>query len=211
MLQTLRNLNLEYPARLEQEILGGAITSLLDVGCGEVSPIRFFSKKIPYTLGVDGFEPALLKSRKQGIHTDYLHLELLKLGEVLEPKSFDCVLASDVIEHLEKPDALRLIAMMETIARKKVILFTPNGFLPQGERDENPYQVHRSGWSVEEMQALGYKVTGINGWIALRGKHSEVKWKPERFWRYVSLLSQPLVRNYPQHAFQLLCVKTLSV
>jgi len=43
-------------------------------------------------------------------------------------KSFDTVLCMEVIEHLEKEEAIRLIEDMEKIARKKIIITTPVGF-----------------------------------------------------------------------------------
>jgi len=70
--------------------------------------------------------------------------------------------------------------------------------------------MHRSGWTVEEMRMLGFKVEGMMGLKPLRGEFGEVKWKPKLFWHRVSVLTQPFVRNAPSLAYQLLCVKTLS-
>jgi Methyltransferase domain. len=212
MIESLENtsiLNRAYFLRLEQEVLSAG-ESLLDVGCGASSPIRFFSKKIKYAVGVDGFLPSIEQSRANQIHHDYKQANLLDIDTVFEPKSFDVVLASDVIEHFEKEDGLKLLEKMEKIARKKVIVFTPNGFQPQGEFDNNAYQMHRSGWTVEEMRMLGFKVEGMMGLKPLRGEFGEVKWKPKLFWHRVSVLTQPFVRNAPSLAYQLLCVKTLS-
>ena len=50
---------------------------------------------------------------------------------------------------------------MEKVARKKVIVFTPNGFVPQRPYDGNPFQEHLSGWSVDEIHEL----TGIDPWF----------------------------------------------
>ncbi len=212
MAESLQNtslLNREYFLRLEQEVLSAG-ESLLDVGCGASSPIRFFSKKVKYAVGVDGFLPSIEKSRANHIHHDYKQANLMEIDTVFEPKSFDVVLASDVIEHFEKADGLKLLEKMEKIARRKVIIFTPNGFQPQGEFDNNPYQLHRSGWTVDEMKSLGFSVYGMMGLKHLRGEFGEVKWKPKLFWHRVSVLTQPLVRNAPSLAYQLLCVKVLS-
>jgi ubiquinone/menaquinone biosynthesis C-methylase UbiE len=180
--------------------------SVLDVGCGKDSPIQFFSKKI-YSVGVDIFNPSLDKSKKSKIHNKYVKMDVLNIGKRFEDKSFDCVLASDLIEHLEKKDGLKLIKQMEKIAKKKVIIFTPNGFLKQGEYDKNPWQVHKSGWSAKEMKKMGYKIIGIRGWKKLRGEYASIKYKPELFWKIISEITQIYTKRFPEHAFQILCVK----
>lgn len=196
----------QFARMLEKEVLEGCET-LLDVGCGSASPVKSFSKKLKYLVGIDGFEPSILKSKALGIHSDYIQMNVMDIGKKLQPASFDCVAAFDVIEHLTKEDGLELIEMMEKLARKKVIIFTPNGFLAQSEYDGNEYQVHLSGWDIDEMQKRGYRVTGINGWKALKGECARIRWWPQLFWGRISLLSQYLTTRNPRHAFAILCVK----
>ncbi len=199
----------QYTKELQKEIVGSCET-LLDVGCGANSPIRAFSKHLRYTVGVDAHEPSLKTSRSAGIHSQYQLMDVLRIGEKFEKKSFDCVLLSDLVEHLPKEDSLKLIVSSETLAKKKIIIFTPNGFLPQDEYDGNLHQVHLSGWTVREMRALGYAVSGLNGWKPLRTENARIAWKPEFLWGKISLLTQPLVVHYPEYAFQLFCVKDVS-
>jgi predicted TPR repeat methyltransferase len=194
-----------YETELEKAV--GNCKSLLDVGCGSSSPVRFFSKKL-FCAGVDAFEPSIEKSRSQGIHNKYYKMDVLDIGNSFEPDSFDCVLASDLIEHLTKEEGNKLIGMMEKIAGKKVIIFTPNGFLPQGEYDKNPLQVHKSGWTVKEMKEKGYEVIGINGWKPLRGEYASVRFWPEKIWSTVSDITQYFLRKRPEKTFQILCIKT---
>lgn len=199
----------QYAKELEKEIVGSC-ESLLDVGCGSASPIARFSGRLHRTVGVDGHEPSIARSRKAGIHQEYHLMGVLEIGDRFEEKSFDCVLLSDLVEHLPKPEGLKLIAMAERLARKKMIVFTPNGFLRQGERDENPYQAHISGWEVGEMESLGYSVRGIDGWKTLRTEEARISWWPRFFWGKISLLTQPLVLGRPRWAFHLFCVKNKS-
>ena len=198
----------QYEKELEKEA-SGSCESLLDVGCGSNSPIRRFSKNLIRTTGVDAHGPSIERSRRAGIHKEYFEMNVLDIGNRFPKKSFDCVLLSDLVEHLPKPEGLKLISMAEKIARKKVIIFTPNGFLRQGERDENPLQVHISGWEVQEMIELGYRVRGINGWKPLRTEEARIAWWPAFFWGKISLLTQPFVIDHPKDAFQLLCVKKI--
>lgn len=198
----------QYEALLEREVLP-ACRTLLDVGCGAASPIRRFSHRLTDSVGVDCFEPALDLSRQAGIHARYVCMDVLDIARHFAPASFDCVIASDVIEHLEKADGVRLIRSLEILARRKVLIFTPNGFQPQRAIGGNVHQVHRSGWTVAEMNAYGYRVIGVNGWKPLRTEQAAPRWRPAPFWGRVSYLTQSLTTHRPTHAFQLLCVKDL--
>jgi len=201
----------EFIRALEQECVErDNYKTLLDIGCGKCSPIHRFSKKINYTLGIDAFEPAIEESRKLKIHNEYKVMECKDIENEFQENSFDCVCALDFIEHLSKEDGLKLIDSMERIARKKVIIFTPNGFLPQGVYDNNPFQPHLSGWGVKEMKNMGYRVIGMGGLKFLKGEIAKIKWRPEFFWRRISLLSQPIVTNWPNMAFAILCIKDLD-
>jgi 2-polyprenyl-3-methyl-5-hydroxy-6-metoxy-1,4-benzoquinol methylase len=187
-----------------------APASLLDIGCGSDSPVQFLHTRPPRLVGVDGFMPSIEKSRARNIHDGYVCIDLDNLGDAVEANSFDCVLAIDVIEHFEKEQGLALIRNMEKIAKRRVVLLTPNGFLPQEAHSGNPYQEHRSGWSVQEMRSMGFEVIGVNGWKPLLGQFAQPRFWPAPLWRVLSRLSQPLIRNRPEHAFHLLCVKKLG-
>ncbi len=194
----------------ELEKLIGSSGSVLDVGCGENSPIKNFKKRLKFSAGVDGFQKSLNLSKEENIHDEYYCIDILNLKNKFNSNSFNCVIALDVIEHLPKQQGLELIKQMEYISNDKVIIFTPNGFLPQGEHSGNPLQKHRSGWDVEEMRGLGFEVIGINGWKPLLGEMSIPKFRPRKFWMLISRLTQPFVRNNPEHAFQILCVKEIK-
>ncbi|MEM2955013.1 MAG: methyltransferase domain-containing protein [Candidatus Nanoarchaeia archaeon] len=181
--------------------------SVLDLGCGANSPIGQLKNKKFYSVGVDIFKPNIEKSKKLKIHNKYYNISVLQIDKKFKSKSFDCVLALDLIEHLTKKQGNELIKKMEKIAKKKVIIFTPNGFVPQKEYDSNPWQVHKSGWTPDEMRKKGYKVIGINGWRPLRGECAKIKFKPEIFWLIVSIISEFFVKNNPEKAFQILCIK----
>jgi hypothetical protein len=193
---------------LEREVVGSCAT-LLDIGCGHDSPIKRFAHRLERTVGIDQFEGYLERSRETAIHSEYRQVDALEIETVFGPRSFDCVVALDLIEHLEKPQGFRLLEAMERVARKKVIVFTPSGFLPQGEYDGNPWQAHRSGWDPQEMRDRGYRVRGMYGWKPLRGELGAPRWKPVSLWGAIALWTQPLVERYPEHAFEMLCVKDI--
>jgi hypothetical protein len=194
---------------LEREVVGSCKT-LLDIGCGFDSPVKRFSHRLERTVGVDLFAPYISQSREAKIHTEYHQIDALDVESKFGARSFDCVVAVDLIEHLEKPQGERLLEVMERVARRKVIVFTPNGFVPQEAYDHNPYQAHRSGWDLREMRERGYRMWGVHGWKPLRGERSEPRWKPYRLWATIALWTQPLVERRPQHAFHILCVKDMQ-
>ena len=196
----------DYPQELEKAIVG-ACRTVLDVGCGARSPIRPFAARLERTVGVDSWAPSIERSREAGIHSEYRLMDVRDVHEVFGDDSFDGVLLSDVLEHLPEDDGLALLADCERIARRRLVVFTPNGFLPQGDFGGNLHQVHLSGWSAARMRELGFHVVGINGWKPLRTSHGRIACRPEALWRQVSRLTQPLVASRPEAAFQLLCVK----
>lgn len=195
-----------YYNALERELKG--MESVLDVGCGSNSPLAQV-KKTFYSVGIDIFKPSIKKSKKVKIHDDYKIGDILKIDTFFKPKSFDAVLALDIIEHLSKKDGRKLLALMEKLAKKKVIIFTPYGFTQQHPYEENPFQVHKSGWYVENFKNRGYKVYGMRGLRFIRGEYATIKYKPWFFWGTISTLSQFFVYNYPKLAYQLLAVKKI--
>jgi SAM-dependent methyltransferase len=207
--KALRPLEHQFQTRLCAEI-DGVCHSLLDVGCGFDSPVQFLKKRPSPIIGVDLFAPVIEQSRTRGLHDDYHAMDVLTIADHFPSGSFDCVLACELIEHLKKEDALNLMGQMERLARKKVIITTPNGFLPQGEEYGNPLQRHLSGWTASQMAARGYRVTGMLGLKCLRGEMAKIRWRPSLLWHSLSLLSQLFTEKMPSWSFGLFCVKHIS-
>jgi ubiquinone/menaquinone biosynthesis C-methylase UbiE len=197
----------EFPSvEIEIRRAVGDCKTLLDVGCGSSSPIKFFSDRL-FCVGVDAHGPSIEKSKKEGIHDEYCETNVLNIRNRFDDNSFDCVLALELIEHLTKVDGLNLLNMMERIAKKRVIVSTPNGYLPQSEYDGNPWQVHRSGWTLSEMRKREYKVIGIDAWRPLTRRILSMSMRSRAFWAEVADITQILVRNHPEKASRLLCIK----
>ena len=137
----------------------GEIVSVLDVACG----LSFKSKYVPAQIrvGVDIYEPYF-----KHIETDVPYVvvkhDIRTLNEIFIPKSFDLVIALDIIEHITKAEGIELMRQCEEIAKKAVIIETPNGFVPQNidiqGHGGDEWQTHRSGWEPEEFEERGYKV-----------------------------------------------------
>ncbi|MEK7504479.1 MAG: class I SAM-dependent methyltransferase [Patescibacteria group bacterium] len=190
--------------------------TILDVGCGNNSPIGLLEEKYN-TIGVDAYKPSIEESKKQKIHNAYILGDIKKLNSLVKKKSFDAVVALDVIEHLEKNDGYKLLDNMERTARKKVILVTPNGFIPQYNKD-NKLQAHLSGWTVEDFTNRGYQVEGIYGTKfcnILRTNEAELRWKPKFFWALIwGVLAETThylyTKKNPEYSIGLLAVKRIK-
>lgn len=192
-----------------RQSLEGCAT-VLDVGCGSDSPYKYIKQNSIVSTGVDIHEPSIEISRRGGIHNDYVITNVMDIDKHFVEGSFDAVIAFDLIEHLTKEDGILLLSKMQKIANKKVIITTPNGFVPQRPYPDNPYQEHLSGWDIDEMQLNGFKVSGFNGLKSIRGEYAGLLYRPKWFWAIVSIVSQLFVRSRPKYAFHILCVKDIS-
>jgi SAM-dependent methyltransferase len=192
-----------FCALLHKELVG--CTTILDAGCGKNSTLRFV-KRGKRMVGIDGFGPAVTESKKKKLHDKYVVMDVRDIRKKFAKNEFDAVVAIDVIEHLPKKDGFQLMKDMEYIARKKIIILTPNGFVVQIAR-ENPLQKHVSGWKTEEFLTRGYRVGGLYGLKMFRKEEAELRFKPKIISGLMAELSHYLYgRNHPRASFSLLAV-----
>ncbi|MES2200698.1 MAG: class I SAM-dependent methyltransferase [candidate division FCPU426 bacterium] len=187
---------------LRRELAG--MQSVLDLGCGSNSRLQFVpgpERKV----GVDAFQPSLDKAMAKGI---YHEVHCMPLDQIeLPEKSFDAVIALDLVEHFEKPEGLAFISKMESLAKKKVLIFTPNGFLPQAPYEDNPWQEHKSGWDTAELRALGYQVEGVLGLKSLRGEFHLPVIRPHYLGGKLAMATRLWTSWHPEKDAALLAVK----
>lgn len=185
-------------------------TSVLDVGCGRNSPLAKVRKHF-YSVGIDIDKPSIAISKKAKIHDEYKIGNVLTIDKLFGAKQFDAVVALDLIEHLPKQKGRELLVKMIKLARKKIVLLTPNGFTPQRPHDGNLFQKHFSGWTVGDFEKLGCRVYGMRGLKWLRGEYATIKWKPWFFWAFIATVSELLVFFLPGLANQLFVVKDVTI
>jgi SAM-dependent methyltransferase len=179
--------------------------TVLDVGCGEASPLRYLPTL--HLTGLDGYAPSLERARAQKTHDAFQAGDVRKVGELLAGKKFDAVVALDVIEHLTKEDGQRMLAGMERLATRRVVIFTPNGFVPQRSQNGD-LQEHLSGWEPAEMRQAGYEVLGMHGPKRMRGEYARLRHRPRAVAGLVSLAAHFLLtRLHPEKAFSIYCIK----
>src|SRR5260221_2154071 len=198
--------NLFYFWILQKDLAG--CKSVLDVGCGYDSPIAKISKKFR-SEGIDVYKKTLEKSRKINNYDKYTLGDIRNLSKIYTKKSFDACVSIDVIEHLSKKDALKLIHDMEKVARKMVIILTPNGFYEQHDYEGNPHHAHLSGWKESDLTNLGYRVVGMRGLKYLRNDHAGIKYKPWIFWGALSFITEILLHSLGSLSFDLYAKKDL--
>lgn len=184
----------------------GDSQSVLDVGCGSVSVLGQIKGKFIST-GIDLFKKSIQISKKAKNHDKYVIGDIRKLSTFFPKKSYDTVIALDVVEHLTKKEAKAMISQMENIAKKRVVILTPNGFYPQDMLEGNPHQVHKSGWSLQDFQSMGYSVYGLRGMKYVRGIHATIFLKPWIVWAFLGFITEPLLYFVPFLSYDLLAIK----
>lgn len=147
-----------YIGTLSRELKNLRFQSVLDVGGGSGKTFSRIRRLLPisYSVGLDIFAAYILQAKAKNTYDDYVLSEAGSLP--FKDKSFDVVIALQLIEHMSKEEALIAIKEMERVAKKKWIITTPRGIYPQEEFDGNPYQEHKSAWDIDEMESLGYRV-----------------------------------------------------
>lgn len=188
--------------------------SVLDIGSGRNSCLAPLEKK-GWRVGVDHYLPYLETSKQVRVHDENV------LGDVralpFKDNAFDCAVATEIIEHMEKKDGFLMLREMERVASKRIILTTPNGFLPTlPGPDDNPDEAHLSGWTVDELRGLGFKVYGFNGpkalWTLKEGR-ATLRAVPQSLPIVASIvtdIASSMVYKNPDKAFQLFFIKDLG-
>jgi len=181
----------------------------LDLGCGAGSRLPFDRLR---WYGLDQHLPSLARARRRGGYRGLVCADVRHLARVVRPSAVDVVVALDVVEHFDKSDGLALIEGMERVARRRVILVTPNGLVPQepSTLEHNPWMAHRSGWTVEELRGLGYRVRGYSGWKGCAGPGCWIRTNVDALFQLLMTLTQPFVDSRPHLAFHLLAWKDVD-
>lgn len=185
--------------------------TILDIGCGHGHFMKELNddKKFSAT-GVDIFPDYIEQAKNTGAYTDVILQDIRTLN--FPKDSFDGVLLSQVIEHVTKEEADALITVIEQIAKKVIVIATPNGEFEQTEYHGNIYQEHHSSWHKEDFIQRNYRVYGQgakfiydqNGPYHKRfAKNNSMK----QALFGISYACAPLMYIFPEQAAQLIAVK----
>ena len=170
--------------------------SLLDVGSGRglIGALCRIYRRLTRSVAVDVYTPYLQFCRGQRTYDHTVRADFGQSGLPFRSKSFDIATCIEVIEHLDRESGRRLLDELERVA-SSVILTTPARFFAQDSFDENPWQKHKSVWSVRDFELRGYLVRGVDGLSAFASSPS------------LSYATAPLTWVFPRLASSYLCLK----
>ena len=188
--------------------------TLLDVACGPSWPMKLLRQKYKFDLvvGVDLYEPYIENARKEKLHDEYVIHDVRDLP--FPDNSFDTVIALQIVEHLEKDEAWKMVADMERIAKKQVIVATPIGEMYHPDEDGNELQLHHSHFFPQDFEEKGYRTVKY-GRMSLLGEGGlvhKIKFKPLRQLVFLlNLLATPLYFKFQNFSdYHVYAIKDLN-
>ena len=143
--------------------------TVLDVGCGygrwaSLIHSNYWEaglSKPPIVDGLDAFLPNVRFCSK--MHC-YRKVWLQKMPSEIKGK-WDVVLAAEVLEHIPQRDVEKTLDVLESAAKKRVIISTPNWPAYRSGSETkvgyNKYEAHLSYVSRRYLKKRGYKVIGV--------------------------------------------------
>lgn len=194
----------------------GEAETILDLGCedGRLLELLSYGKSWKVT-GIDIYKNNTKLAAKKKIFIKVITGDAVKVSRELvkQKQKFDVVFCSQVIEHIEHKRGEDLLDLVNKLAKKRVVVGTPRGFMEQPEvfLGHNPHQVHKSGWSEGDFIERGYKVYGIGFgpiWseTGIGRRHGLLN---TFFSNILSYVFSPIVYYMPFFAAGILCIKNV--
>ncbi len=132
--------------------------TICELGSGKGDNLEWLKEHRPnaHVYGVEIFEPYIEIAQNRGFDIvradiiDYLWRSSINNNKV------HSYLLLDVLEHIDKDDAINMIFDMRCSA-EQILIFSPLGVCPQDAYDGNKYQQHLSSWTEKELWECGFK------------------------------------------------------
>ena len=118
--------------------------------------------------GIEGFAGYLTPVHQYAYNQVIVGDAIAELSK-LQTRSYDLVLAIDILEHFEKQDGWRFLDECSRVAKRALLVSTPKEFIVQ-EVEANPLEDHRSLWSREDFVGHGFQrfLPDNESWISIR-------------------------------------------
>jgi ubiquinone/menaquinone biosynthesis C-methylase UbiE len=117
--------------------------------------------------GIEGF--ALYRTPVHDwAYTNWIVGEALQVLSGMADRSYELVMAIDILEHFETADGLKLLGECARVASRAVLVSTPKTFIHQ-EVEANPLENHRSLWTEGQLAGAGYGrvLPDADSWIVV--------------------------------------------
>ena len=129
--------------------------NILDVGVGSGTYVKLIKEDSNICaksnwVGVEAWKPYIEKYNLLSRYNTIINQDIRNLNWK-DIKTFDVAIAGDVLEHITKDDAIRLVDEILNISTH-LIISIPIVHMPQDEYEGNPFEVHvKDDWSHDEV------------------------------------------------------------
>lgn len=136
--------------------------SLLSLCCG--IGLELASLRTTDITAVDLYQPYLDVINKYYGHVKTVCENAAEYVSNQPSRSVDVISLIDAIEHMTKKDGLKCLKNSKRVAKKSVLVFTPEGFVKNTPHDAwnisggDEFQEHISGWEIKELESLGFEL-----------------------------------------------------
>lgn len=137
------------------------VKSVLDIGAGQGTYYKLLNKYIPDAIWscVEAWQPYIDNFNLKDFYTNVFNEDIRTFNAT--GRSYDLVIAGDVLEHMLKEEALDVFAKFKPIC-KYFIISIPIIKWPQDVINENSYEIHvKDDWSHDEVMQSFPDVVGF--------------------------------------------------
>jgi hypothetical protein len=147
--------------------------TVTDIGPGEGTYARLFRPEHHgvWWTAIEIHKPYVAKYKLKNTKTRTGMYDELHIEDVRESADHlfhrDLVIAGDVLEHMERDDAVALLQRIERAGAWHILVSLPIVDSQQGEVDGNPHEAHVHQWDAKDMDqvlaSLGGRVEKMHG------------------------------------------------
>jgi len=142
---------------LRRLIETGSPSLILDVGAGDGKWGRLLSGKWRLVCGIEAWKDCIEKNVLDDVYWKVINEDMRNLP-VIFYKLFDAIILGDVLEHVERNDALLVIDRLKLSGVKTFLTVPISECKQDGSVYGNPFETHLDQWSHNELAELGWKL-----------------------------------------------------
>lgn len=160
-----------------------SVNRILDVGAGSGTYPKLIKTDFNCCtsaswVGVEAWEPYISQYKLPELYDNIIHsdIRVIDWGAI---GTFDVAIAGDILEHMTKEEAIKLVDDLLRISTI-LIISIPIVYMPQDAYKGNPYEIHvKPDWSHEEvMETWGANI--VNHHVRSKASKVGVYWISKR-------------------------------